>query len=255
MPARQFVAMAVNALAKESDVTILQVVNGKAMEALNNFADPAWAPAGWQMLADGAYKSLLAADPVSGQQLAFARAYIATSTTPADFERLSDWLAGRDVPDGLPVGQDLRWQILGVLAAFGQVDTDEIDAELARDHNTVSENRAAGAKASRPTAEAKAEAFAELTTADDLPVLRQRSLNASLYHWTQIELTEPQRDGYFDTLDAVWELRPGGQAFEYAISGYPYVHVSEATVAKAEQWLAARATTRWLASTSPTAWT
>jgi aminopeptidase N len=238
MPARQYVAMAVNALPKESDVTILAVVYGKATGALNMYADPAWAPTGWAMLAEGAYKSLLAADPVSGQQLAFARAYIAASTTDTDFARLTDWLADRNVPEGLPVDQDLRWQIMGVLAAFGRVDAAQIEAELARDRNTVTENAAAAALAARPTASAKAAAFAELTSAEDMPVLRQRAVNASLYHWTQIELTEPQRDAYFDTLDTVWNLRPTGQAFEYAASAYPYLQVSEATVARAQEWLA-----------------
>ena len=68
------------------------------------------------------------------------------------------WLAGSDVPEGLVVDQDLRWELLIGLVAAGRAGEAEIAAEEGRDRTTTGRERAAQARACVPTPEAKAAA-------------------------------------------------------------------------------------------------
>jgi aminopeptidase N len=238
LPARQYVQMVANALGRETDVIIIHTSTEKAVGALEMFADPAWAPHGWRRLADAAYSALQAADPLSGRQLAFARAYITAANDDTDFDRLSDWLGGRNLPEGLTLDEALRWSIVSVLAAFGKVGPAEIDEELARDRNSQTEDLAAAAQAMVPTPQAKAAAWAMLTGEEDPPILRQRAVSAVLHHRAALAASQAQRDDYFATLDQIWQRRATGQAIEYTYSAFPGLQVDEATVAAAENWLA-----------------
>jgi len=73
---------------------------------------------------------------------------------------LESWLAGRDVPDGLVIDSELRWNLVRHLARLGRLDDAAIAAEEARDKTVAGAEYAAGARAARPTAEAKAAASA-----------------------------------------------------------------------------------------------
>ena len=63
------------------------------------------------------------------------------------------------VLDGLAVDTDLRWTLLNGLAKNGRADADRIADELERDNTISGQEHAAAARALRPTAEAKAEAW------------------------------------------------------------------------------------------------
>ena len=52
MAARDYVALALRGVAGESEIGVVQSIQGRLRGALDRFADPAWAPDGWTQLAN-----------------------------------------------------------------------------------------------------------------------------------------------------------------------------------------------------------
>ena len=67
------------------------------------------------------------------------------------------------------VDTDLRWTLIVALARLGRIDADEIEDELTRDTTITGQERAAQARAARPTAEAKEEAWQIAVESEDTP--------------------------------------------------------------------------------------
>ena len=119
---------------------------------------------------------LEAAEAGSDHQLAFARAYAAAARSDDALDRLEGLLDGSVTLDGLAVDTDLRWTLLKTLAARGRADQDRIGEELARDNTISGQERAAAARAMRPTAAAKDQAWTDAVLRDDVPNETQRNI-------------------------------------------------------------------------------
>ncbi len=126
---------------------------GRRSARSRQYADPAWAPTGWALLADTARAALAAAEPGSGFQLAWARAFIAAARRRRGPGRAAR-LARRRRRAG---GPDHRHRAALVAAggagrATARPAAAEIDAELDRDRTASGEREAALARALLPTA-------------------------------------------------------------------------------------------------------
>jgi aminopeptidase N len=238
MAARDYVALVCAGLPKEADINLVTATLRQAQTAVSAYADPAWIPTGWARLADTALAALRTAEPGSGFQLAWARAFAACARRPSDLAVVRSWLSGDDVPDGLTVDTDLRWSLLSTLVAHGAADPAEIDAELERDRTASGERSAALARALVPTPESKAETWARLTGDEKLPNWLQRSLLQGFHHPSQLSLTLEYREKFFEIVDEIWASRDSETAQEFVLFAYPSVHVSEDTVAMTDAWLA-----------------
>ena len=85
---------------------------GAARRSASTPTRPGRRPAG-QLLADTARAALAAAEPGSGFQLAWARAFAARGPPPPrTWPSLRGWLDGVGVPAGLAIDTDLRWSLL-----------------------------------------------------------------------------------------------------------------------------------------------
>jgi aminopeptidase N len=235
---RDYVALVRNGLPAEEDTNLVMATLFQARTALTLYADPAWARTGADALMDTAKASLAAAEPGSGAQLAWGRAVIGMASRTEDVAMLKDWLAGTDIPDGLPIGTELRWDILQTVVANGGAGQEEISAELDNDRTASGERQAATATALIPTPEAKAEAWRLLTGGVALPNWQQRALLGGFHHPSQIELTRPYVQKYFDVIDQVWATNDSEPAQEIAKDSFPALHVDDATVAATDAWLA-----------------
>ncbi|MFB9239531.1 aminopeptidase N [Plantactinospora siamensis] len=236
---RDYVALVLAGLPRETDINLVTPTLRQVAATLTMYADPAWAPEGWAALARTAYATLRAAEPGSGLQLGWARAFASAARSDGDLAILRGWLAGTDVPAGLTIDTELRWIVLQALAAAGVAGADEIDAELAGDRTASGEREAATARALIPTAENKARVWRELTGEEALPNWRNRSLLQGFHHPAQVELTAPYVERFFGEADAVWARRDSEPAQEFAQLAYPAYHVGEDTVAATDTWLAA----------------
>jgi aminopeptidase N len=239
LAARDYMSMVCTGLPSEKDINLITATLRQAQASLIMYADPEWAPTGWRKLADAALTALTAAEPGSGFQLAWARAYAAAARDEAGLARLRGWLAGDGVPDGLPIQADLRWGVLQSLVALGAAGAAEIDAELDSDRTTSGEREAAYARALQPTAESKAETWRRLVSDHHLPNWLQRAMLQGFQHSAQVELTRPYSREFFGVIHDVWRHRGGDPAQEFVLLAYPSYQVSEETVANTDAWLAA----------------
>ena len=90
-----------------------------------------------------------------------------------------------DLPDGVALDVDLRWRALVRLATLGAIDLDELDGELAADPTGRRPGPATRARASLPTAEAKAYAWACFTGEVDVANYELEAAGVGLWRWGQ----------------------------------------------------------------------
>ncbi|WP_173078936.1 aminopeptidase N [Phytohabitans rumicis] len=238
LAARDYVALVVAGLPAEGDINLITATLRQAQSTLSFYADPAWAPEGWAALAGAARAAVAAAEPGSGFQLAWARAYASAARSADDLAVLRGWLDGVGVPDGLTIDTELRWSLVQSLTAKTVVGLDEIEAELATDRTASGEREAAYARALLPTPAGKAEVWRRLAGGDALPNWEHRALLQGLQHPTQVELTAPYVQPYFDAVGDVWARRDSEPAQEFVMLAYPAYQVDAATVAATDAWLA-----------------
>ncbi|MGP3923045.1 aminopeptidase N [Streptomyces sp. 8N616] len=235
---RDYLDLVLSGIAKESDIGVVQSLHRQVKLALDLYADPGWRPTGLAQWSEAALERLRAAQPGSDHQLAWARAFAATARTDEQLALLQGLLDGTETINGLAVDTELRWALLQRLAAMGRVDEKGIAAELERDRTSAGERHAATARAARPTAEAKAEAWASVVESDKLPNAVQEAVIAGFVQTDQRELLAPYTAKYFEAVKGVWESRSHEMAQQIAVGLYPAVQVSQETLDATDAWLA-----------------
>ncbi|HEY8532543.1 MAG TPA: aminopeptidase N [Micromonospora sp.] len=238
LAARDYIALVVAGLPNERDINLVTATLRQANTTLSFYADPEWAPTGWEELARASRAAMLAAEPGSDFQLAWARSYATAARSEEDLAALRSWLDGSGVPAGLTMDTELRWIVLRSLVAKGAATPEEIEEELARDRTASGEREAALARALIPTPEAKAEVWRLLTGSETLPNWRHRALLQGFQHPEQVELTAPYAERFFAEVGRVWATRDSEPAQEFVTLAYPAYQVSEETVAMTDAWLA-----------------
>ncbi|WP_084106179.1 aminopeptidase N [Demequina sp. NBRC 110056] len=185
------------------------------------------------------------AAPGSDLQLALLRGYAALACTDAHADRLAALLGGSQALDGLPVDSELTWDLVTGLAVCGRVDEAAIDARLAADSGAAGERRAAGARASIASTDAKRRAWAFITGADGPlpPNSVAYEAAAGLVRAADPEVLAPLAGEIlaglrpmFESMDAFMAMRTAGYAFPTVLAG----RVPD-LAARLEAWLAANA--------------
>ena len=96
-------------------------------------------------------------------------AYAGLLSSPEDAAYVGALLEGTESLEGLAVDTEMRWTLLTSLAAAGVATEQQVTAERERDNTSTGREREARALAARPTAEAKAAAWAAGVESDALP--------------------------------------------------------------------------------------
>ncbi|GAA1217271.1 aminopeptidase N [Kitasatospora nipponensis] len=236
---RDYLALAIAGLPEESDIGVVQSVHRQVKLALHLYADPAWREAGLGRWAAAAEERLRSAVAGSDHQLAWAKAFASVARTPEQLALLAGLLTGGVEVPGLAIDTDLRWDLLTRLVAVGQADEEAIAAELERDNTAAGQEKAATCRAARPTAEAKAEAWASVVDSDELTNYVQEAVISGFAVADQRELLTPYVGPYFDALLNIWETRSHEIAQQLIIGLYPAYEVEPATLEATDAWLAA----------------
>ncbi|MEU6368365.1 aminopeptidase N [Streptomyces sp. NPDC046931] len=239
LAARDYLSLVLSGIAKESDIGVVQSLHRQVKLAIDLYADPSAREALLTRWTDATLAHLRAAEPGSDHQLAWARAFAATARTPEQLDLLEALLDGSQSIEGLVVDTELRWAFVERLAAVGRFDEAEISGELERDRTAAGERHAATARAARPTAEAKAEAWASVVESDKLPNAVQEAVIGGFVQTDQRELLAPYTDKYFEVVKDIWDTRSHEMAQQVVVGLYPSIQVSEETLAKTDAWLAA----------------
>jgi aminopeptidase N len=234
---RDYLSLVLHGIDKESDIGVVQSLHRQVKLAIDLYADPAWRPRGLAAWAEAALERLRAAEPGSDHQLAWARAFAAVASSEEHQAVLSGLLDGSEVIEGLSVDTELRWALLQRLAATGAADEAAIAAELERDPTAAGERHAATARASRPTAEVKAEAWASVVESEKLTNTVQEAVIAGFVQPDQRELLAPYTERYFASVKGVWETRSHEMASQVVVGLYPTLQVSQETLDATDAWL------------------
>jgi aminopeptidase N len=237
MSASDFVDLVLKNIASETDAFGSSRIPGYAAQAVQNFSDPAHRDHLRRRWEQGVLRLLQDATPGSDHQLTFARCLASAAQSPEALDEVEALLEGTTVLDGLVVDTDLRWSLLGGLARGGRADDARIAAELARDNTISGQERAAAARAARPTAEAKAEAWEIAMVRDDVPNETQRSVVLAFMQPGQEEVLEPYLDKYLAAADTLWEekgTQRASTALEYI---FPRPLASPALLERVATWL------------------
>lgn len=229
-----FVDLVLGGVGAESDLTAVSSLLRQALSAANLFAAEKHRDELRARLADGVHELLAAAEPGSDHQLAFARALAGAAI---DATVLRSVLDGQI--DGLVLDADLRWTFVQALAALGDADADEIDRELAGDNTNQGQESAAGARAARPTADAKAEAWQRVVEDLSTPNETRRQIAVNFQLDGQQEVLAPYVDRYLEMAETVVD-RMGVWIGQVAlIYLFPLADPNPATLARVDEWLAA----------------
>lgn len=207
MLAGDYVELVLGGIAVESDLTAVGALLRQAQRAASEYTAPANRDAVLARWETGLADLLSTAAAGSDHQLAFARALAQATNSVAGVDRLVAWLAGTEVPEGLTIDADLRWTFVIELARLGRIDEAAIDAELAADSTITGAEHAAQAKASRPTAEAKAAAWALAVDGDETPNETQRSICTGFWQAGQDEALAGYEERYFAAAEEISAAR------------------------------------------------
>ncbi|MEU9131550.1 aminopeptidase N [Kitasatospora sp. NPDC048540] len=238
LAARDYLSLALSGLGRESDIGVVQSVQRQVKLALDAYTDPAWREQGLARWAAAAEEQLRAAAPGSDHQLAWARTLAGVARTDEQLALLDGLLDGSTVLDGLAVDTELRWSLLGRLVATGRADDKAIDDELARDHTAAGQEHAASCRASRPTAAAKAEAWASVVESDELTNYVQEAVIGGFQQSDQRELLAPYTAKYFAAVKGIYETRSHEISQQIIVGLYPSSQVEQATLDATDAWLA-----------------
>ncbi|WP_326649943.1 MULTISPECIES: aminopeptidase N [unclassified Streptomyces] len=237
LAARDYLSLVLSGIGKESDIGVVQSLHRQVKLAIDLYSAPQWRETGLTQWTEATLAHLRAAEPGSDHQLAWARAFAATARTPQQLDLLQALLDDTESIEGLVVDTELRWEFVERLAAVGMLDEDDIAAEYERDKTAAGERHATTARAARPTAEAKAEAWASVVESDKLPNAVQESVIAGFVQTDQRELLAPYAEKYFAAVKGVWESRSHEIAQQIAVGLYPSLQVSQATLDATDAWL------------------
>ncbi|MHB2023462.1 MAG: aminopeptidase N [Mycobacteriales bacterium] len=237
-PASRYVTLVLSWIGEEPNIGLLQNLQRLALTAIHTFAAPRLVPALLARYAQDAHRHLLAAEPGSDHQLAWVRAFAAAANSVQDAGVLSALLDGTQVLPGLSVDTELRWHLLHRLVVLGAADEIEIDAELDRDRTAAGERHAYAARAARPDAAAKQEAW-RLATADPaVPNAVQEAVISGFAPFEQQDLLRPYRDRYFEVVDEIWRTRTREMAQNVVVGLYPATLIEPETLVATDAHLA-----------------
>ncbi len=159
MRASDYVALVLSAISRETDAFGMSRIPVYAAQAVNSLSSPANRDALRLTWEQGLRTLLHEAEAGSDRQLSFARAYASAARSDEALATLEGLLDGSVTIEGLAIDTDLRWSLLTALARAGRASEERIEEELRRDNTISGREQAAAACASRPTPEAKAEAW------------------------------------------------------------------------------------------------
>jgi aminopeptidase N len=236
LAARDYLRLVLAGVHAETDIGVVHSLHRHAATAIGDYADPGWAPEGWQCYAAAAAAAMLDAAPGSDRQLAWARAFAQAARSAEHLAMIRGLLDGTVTVEGLRVDAELRWTLLHALVALGASGEDAIDAELARDATASGQRRAATARALRPTAAAKAEAWWLATEDDDLPNAISEAVIRGFHHPAQGDLMVPYVERYFEVVGDVWDRRTSEVAQKMVVGLFPSV-IAQSTVDAADAYL------------------
>ncbi len=165
--------------------------------------------------------------------------YLSVAIDKPGLDKVATILSGATVIKGMPISQDLRWQLITVLNRYDHPNSDAlVAAELARDKSDSGQSSALRARVSRPDPAVKAAWLAQIEdpkTSTPFPKLRVAM--GSLFPVEQMDLAEPSAEQRLAKLPAIDKASNPVFMRSYAASMIPAT-CTAANVARLEKAIA-----------------
>jgi aminopeptidase N len=239
MSARDFVRFVLETLPGERDSTLLRVLLGQIVQSARLYVAPEHRADTAALLSSSLRALAESAEPGSDAQFQLVEAWANTTADPSDADRFRALLAGEVSLPGLTVDTELRWTFTRALAALGVVTDAELEAELDRDPTATGKERHAEALAARPTAEAKADAWAKAVEQNVLSNQMVESVSAGFRRSTDLSLLEPYVAKYHEMLVDAWAARSVAIGERVVGGFYPFALASTELLEASDAWLRA----------------
>ncbi len=237
MSATDFVDLVLSGLGAETDAFGSSRLPVYALTAVNEYSAPENRDALRSRWERGLRTLLDEAEAGSDHQLTFTRAYAAVAHSDEAYADLEGLLDGSLEIEGLAVDTDLRWTLLTSLVRAGRADAERIAAEEARDNTNSGREKAAAARASRPTAEAKAEAWEIAMVRDDVANETQRSVVMAFHAFGQEEVLAPYVEKFLAAADTLWEDKGTQRASTALQFMFPRPLAGQELLDRVDRWL------------------
>ncbi|MFT4265197.1 MAG: aminopeptidase N [Nocardioides sp.] len=237
LSATDYVELVLANIGAESDSWALTRIPVNAALAATLYSAPEHRAALTARWETGLRELLMAAEPGSDHQLTFARAYAGATRSAEAVADLRGLLDGSLALEGLVVDQDLRWALLTGLAAAGGADEDEIARELEQDPTIAGQEKAAAARAARPTAAAKEAAWKAIMIDSSTPNETVRSAALAFHQPGQEEVLAPYVEAYLTAADTAWEHLGTHKAAVALIATFPRLAASPELLERCDAWL------------------
>jgi aminopeptidase N len=250
LSAGDFVALVLQGLPDESDETAVKQLPVYVQIAIDQFSHPAKRDvlrATWEKGLRGLIEH---AEPGSDHQLTFVKSFAGTTgkrVPPSSYGGAARSEEGLDLVaalldgsvrlEGFEVAPDLRWALVTALARAGRADVDRVAEELARDNTISGQERAAAALAVIPTAENKAQAWADAALSNEVSNETQRSIAYVFDGSEQAEVLAPYLEKYLSVAETIWEDQGTQIASTMLEYMFPRALTSRATLDRVDAWL------------------
>jgi aminopeptidase N len=220
----------------ETDAAILGSLIGRMSTAIHTYGDPRKRASLRETVAQRAKERMTRAAAGSDLQLLWATAFIGAARERGDVAWVKGLLDGTTKLDGLNVDFGVRWNAINALATIGEAEEELIAAELVRDPTDLGRRAAASARAARPVAEAKAEAWAAVTVGA-LSLAMKRAIASGFHRADQEQLLSAYVEPFFESVLPIWESKVIEEALQYVKSMYPDMVVTQEVVDLTDRWL------------------
>ncbi|PRY56345.1 aminopeptidase N [Knoellia remsis] len=238
MGARTFVDLVLEVLPGESDSTLLRTLYAQLATAVNLYVAPEHRDTTRRATLERLWEVARTAEPGSDAQLQAVTAAAGFTTTGDDTAYLRGLLEGTETLDGLALDTDMRWTLLTGLAGANALQDGEIDAELERDPTATGRERAARARASVPTTEAKEAAWSAAVTESGLSNSMVDAYALGFGRLGDVAALEPFVGRYHDVLASLQESKGSMALVESIVTGFYPRGLASAELRDATQaWL------------------
>ena len=229
-----FVELVLAGVGSETDLTAVSSLLRQGQTAVNLYTSDAARPELAERWESGVRALVEAAEAGSDHQLALVRAYAGAASGPDRLREILDGGARRSRGRHRPALDDSsrRWP------GMGEADEAEIAAELERDNTISGKENAAAARAIRPLAEAKAEAWEIAAVDTSTPNETRRSVRSRVPGRRAGRVLAPYVDRYLEMAETELEEKGVWIAQVALIPLFPPANPSQSTLDKVDAWLA-----------------
>ncbi len=237
MAGRDFVELALRALALEHDSTLLRTLLAQLRTTVTMYVAPPARAATLRTVTDALRVLAQRAEPGTDRQLQVVGSFALFASSPQDLQWLRGLYDGSATLPGLTLDTEMRWSLLTGLVAAGAAGDADIAAESECDNTATGRERAARALAARPTAQAKAQAWHEAVDTIGLPNQTVDALWQGFGRVHDVTLLQPYVQRYHAALREIWGSRTHAIAESIVEGFYPVRLASDHLLAATKAWL------------------